>query len=457
VTELGIAGRPVNKVRLLIVLAVIAALFVMAWIFLPARLVRLGLFSLVLLPFIIYILDRPSWIFYFLFFILCSNMDVLVQFRIFRFTLLLFMLSFAIALLNGRRLVIPDRVFLLLVTAFLLIAIQSTIVVKNMDAHLARLSYFVKMLINIAVIFQFVRDRREFRTLLIVYAIAILVTDLLPFIKAPEKRWHPMTIMWGQGVLRYEGYAMEPNGFAMIQNLLIPILLFLFAVYKKPKIARPLFLAGAAASLLVLVLSFSRGGFVGLVAMIIALLIVERRNRTVMVTGFALIIAALILAPGIYWERISSIVDFDRQIMSDYSIMTRIKTMEVALKIGLANPVLGVGLENFIFHSSYYVPFKLTVHNAYLQVFAETGFPGFIVFIGIIIYNLRILGRMMRRSNDPEAAQLGRLLLVQQVAILVNANFIPATYDFWLWFALSLPAMADIAYRKSPRVESAIR
>jgi O-antigen ligase len=131
----------------------------------------------------------------------------------------------------------------------------------------------------------------------------------------------------------------------------------------------------------------------------------------------------------------------------DYAIYTRIETMKTAVQLGLDHPLFGVGLDNFLYHSSRSLPFKMVVHNTFLEIFAELGTVGLIIFVGILVCNIALLVRMSGRRDDPEAAQVGRFLLIQHFAVLTNSMFIPIAYDPVFLYMLALPAFADYVYR----------
>lgn len=77
----------------------------------------------------------------------------------------------------------------------------------------------------------------------------------------------------------------------------------------------------------------------------------------------------------------------------DESAMGRIYAWEAAIKMALDNPLTGVGLDNFyanyFFYSSHWDGLNHAVHSTWFGVLAETGFIGFIIFIGLIISLLK--------------------------------------------------------------------
>jgi O-antigen ligase len=83
---------------------------------------------------------------------------------------------------------------------------------------------------------------------------------------------------------------------------------------------------------------------------------------------------------------------------AEYSKADRLNSMKIALKIGLNNPVLGVGLSNYALHQKefnedarfFYKNFKGIPNNIYLEIFAEIGLIGLLLFLFFLfqLYNL---------------------------------------------------------------------
>jgi O-antigen ligase len=190
------------------------------------------------------------------------------------------------------------------------------------------------------------------------------------------------------------------------------------------------------------------------VCLVVTLFIVERRSKPLLISGVALVTAGIIVMPGVYWERVQSLFDFASQGRGDVAITTRIETMRDAWKLGIANPLLGVGIDNFLSRAASLNPWALTVHNTPLQIFSELGIFAVAAFAGIVVCNFAIIRRMMARRDDPEAARLGRALLMQQIAMLATTMFLPGAYEMVFWFMLALPAMAEYAYGRGEGMES---
>jgi O-antigen ligase len=442
------AERPIHVRRLVLYLVLLTVAAAAVFIFVPTSLVRLSVLGLVALPFMLILLDRPRWAFYIFLIILFSNIDIFLSFRFFRLVLLFLCAAFALDVVHGRRVVIHDGGFIALVAVFMIVAFQSLAVAHDLGSAIRAFKALVKVMINIALMVQFARNRLEFRTFILVVCLGLAINNFLPLVVDPPTRFSGQSLIWAQGVFRYEGFALEPNAFASLQIFFIPLLLYLIAVYRRSRIMRLVLLLLLAAAIFLLIISFSRSGFLSLAAILLILLIVERRNHTVLVAGLSIIAVGIFLAPAVYWERIATIFSGGEILTSDYAIFSRLQTMKIALVLGWTNPLTGVGLANFLHAASFYIPYVNVVHNAPLQVFSSLGFIGLASFTAIIVYNFRIIRSLMRNGDDQEAAQLGRILLVHMLGILVNSMFVPIAYQSIFWYTLALPSIARYAYAR---------
>ena len=458
--SLTVGGMEIDGRRLLFFLIIPGvALVIAAMLFAPPSLVKMALLAVLGIPLFLLLLDRPTLVFSLLTILIFSNVDVFTPVRLYRFVLVGLFAVFMVSLVQGRRLVTHHPVLLALAGAFLILAFQSLSVARDLTVAVKRFDFIAKNLIGVAITVQFVRDRNEFRRFLLLMAAGILLSDLLPLIIKPPTRFASLSMVWSQGSFRYEGFVFEPNTFAMFQIFLIPVILSLMAVYRKPAAVKLVGMFSILTSIVVLVLSFSRGGFVGLAVLLLLLIILERKNKPLLAFGVVVIVLGFVLAPSVYWDRVESMLNYGRTGKPDFAIFTRLETMKTAVRLGLDNPLLGVGLDNFLVHSSRYVPFKMVVHNTFLEVFAELGVFGLAAFAGIIGCNVLLMRRMAARRDDPEAAQIGRLLLVQHFGVLATSMFIPIAYDVIFLYMLTLPALADYAYRPaalSPGSERAL-
>jgi O-antigen ligase len=216
-------------------------------------------------------------------------------------------------------------------------------------------------------------------------------------------------------------------------------------------VAVPLCLAG-------IFLSLSRGGLVALAAMMLAGTLFAGRWRL----AIALMLVAVAASGFIYFTQIAPLPARER-VSSAKGGTGRTDLWTVAWREVQAHPVNGVGVGNFpntsaqytlrpgaiqrtdlIFNQRPYV-----AHNTYLQIMAEMGVPGLLMFLGIIAASLRWAlkaARIWARREDRVMEVLARALFLGTFGMLVADFFISVMYSKLLWVLLALgPAMYAIA------------
>lgn len=205
----------------------------------------------------------------------------------------------------------------------------------------------------------------------------------------------------------------------------------------------------------------SRGGFLGLAAALLCLALLGKYVRR----GFgALVIGATLLAlpvmPSSFWSRMSSMFDekVDRYEFTGSRESRRI-VMEEGFTTFLEHPLTGVGAGQF---KNYNPPTRRErwreTHNAPLQVAAETGIAGIVLFVVLIVRAFRA-GSVTRRSlglarprRDVPAAigDSDRALLYEQSVAasaglagwLVCAMFASVAYNWTFYFLFALAVTA---------------
>jgi O-antigen ligase len=177
----------------------------------------------------------------------------------------------------------------------------------------------------------------------------------------------------------------NPNDLAALSVLALGVALaFMFSTPSRTMVSLG---AGFSAILLlvVILLTQSRGAFIGLVAGMgpaIIWLGLKRWRRLVFATGIlALVISVAI--PATVWERLSGIEKLTSastiaQADPEGSAEERFAIQKVGWQIFLDNPVFGIGLGAYTLENARYSPVLGTkdTHNTYLKLAAEVGLPG---------------------------------------------------------------------------------
>jgi probable O-glycosylation ligase (exosortase A-associated) len=183
-------------------------------------------------------------------------------------------------------------------------------------------------------------------------------------------------------------------------------------------------LAGAVVLPFVILLTQSRGAFIALA--VVALIILKgqkgRRGKIILLAGAAAVVIA-IAAPSSVWERLGTITkvtsaESAATVNDEGSARQRLEIWRVARTIFAENPVTGVGLGAYPFAHYVYAQratFDRTAlgrrdtHSTYLNLLAETGIVGFILFFSMVTVSMReaeLVRRRAKQSHPARAAQL---------------------------------------------------
>lgn len=143
----------------------------------------------------------------------------------------------------------------------------------------------------------------------------------------------------------------------------------------------------------------NRGAVLGLVAAIIVLLLTSSKlARRVLLTVVAIVVLTVVIPRTGVWERFEPLLErFDNP---------RILLWRSGWEMFLDHPVFGVGpgqFSNFVhlYEPSFNPAHKLDAHNSLVQMLAETGFPGLLLYCALFSIVMMYLFQMM---GDPRTA-----------------------------------------------------
>jgi O-antigen ligase len=294
---------------------------------------------------------------------------------------------------------------------------------------------YLKVVAVFIVMMNAVRTERRLKMLLLLVLAASLVLSLGAL---GDYRAGKLTM----GGIRVAGIIGgmfgNPNDLAMHLAMMIPItfglLLSTRGVLKKLIYVASALLMGAA-----LVVTFSRGGFLGLVAASGVLAWKLGRRNRIMVIGALLVVVVLFLAfaPGEYAGRLASIVDKSRDAVGSAGARQELLILSIILTI--KNPLFGVGMGNFHIVSIH----EQVSHNAYTQVGAELGVAAMVIYTLFVLSPFRRLRRIERETlADHKGSRDYYLAVCFQAAVvgyMVSSFFGSVAY---LWYIYYLVAYA---------------
>jgi putative inorganic carbon (hco3(-)) transporter len=232
------------------------------------------------------------------------------------------------------------------------------------------------------------------------------------------------------------GMMAEANEYALALNMGIPMLLVL-SKDQSNRWVRIAFRTMAAASALVVIGTRSRSGLCGLVTVGLIMATFSKR-KLLMVVGLALAAITLVLfGPQGALDRYRTI---PTATTSDASAIGRLQAWSTGIKMARAHPLVGVGLRNFVLvFPQYSQDTPRVTHNAVLEMLAETGVPGCLLFLCMIFATVGRMFLLWRRARRNEATRyLGSYCQIVMVVLIVY--FVPNMFinrqDFDLMYQL---------------------
>lgn len=185
-----------------------------------------------------------------------------------------------------------------------------------------------------------------------------------------------------------------------------------------------------------LILTFSRIEWAGFAAAATAVVVMAARARLLTRREFAWLIGIAALLVGVTLLFSGLIVGRIFQ-SNPANLAERVNSYREAWQLFTAHPLRGVGLNNYMeaiagFPGAGADP--IPVHNFFLLVLAETGMPGLLAFVGLLVA-IAWEGRRCLSVPDP---------LVRAIAIGLLGGMVAFLVDFFSTFTLRFSAMSTL-------------
>jgi O-antigen ligase len=218
----------------------------------------------------------------------------------------------------------------------------------------------------------------------------------------------------------------NPNDLALHLVTFLPIVICL-ALGSRNLSAKIVYLAVAVIVIGGTVVTFSRGGFLGLIFVIGTLVWkLGKRNRTLVgIVTILLLALFLFLAPGAYRQRVTT---------SDDSAVARVGELKQSIYLAVRHPVFGVGMDNFVLFSDS----EHATHNAYTQVASEVGLTAAVVYVLFMVAAVKRLGRIPNpRDVDKKKRRLPYLAIGVQASLIgymVSSFFASVAFLWYVYY-----------------------
>ncbi len=285
---------------------------------------------------------------------------------------------------------------------------------------------------------------------LVLCSIPLATTGLINFLSGEYVTTRQAAVQRIAGYVG-SGVAGNPNDLALMLNLLIPLTGALVLMTKRVT------LQGVAVLILLLsvttvILTFSRAGFIALIAVVLLSLVALVRRRLPGAV-IAIVIAALVVPPMLpsgYLDRLNTITDMRKDATG--SAQGRWKDFGAAVDVVIKHPVTGVGLgQDILALNEQRGATWRSVHNVYLQYAVDLGIPGAVLFLWLLTSTFRGAKRVrLRAGRDPSLRELAVLaggVQIALVAFAVESFFHPVAYQFFFFCVGGLSIALQNTYR----------
>jgi O-antigen ligase len=253
------------------------------------------------------------------------------------------------------------------------------------------------------------------------------------------------------------GLMQNPNDLALHMVVFIPFATFV-ALRPGSFVKRIVAAVCVAGMLGAIVASGSRGGFLGLAAMLVALAVMVARERPGLVlVGVVALMCVLPVLPEGYYRRVASITDSSKDDFNSRSARQRL--FGESFDAFFQNPITGVGAGNFKnWNPQQRAEAWHETHNVWLQVAAELGVFGLVAFLFIVtraytaVYHTRRLLKRLRARKPsgpvPDISPADAAILDAHSAAMaaslvgwfVCAFFASVAYNWTFYYLLALAA-----------------
>jgi probable O-glycosylation ligase (exosortase A-associated) len=295
-----------------------------------------------------------------------------------------------------------DGIMVLLLAFLALGAVSASLAITALPLNWELFGKVVKITALCFVITSVVTTRRRLQGMILAIALGLAFNGADEGLKV-------LLTGGSHHVLGIQEYG-DNNQFAVAMLMCMPLLLFLYNSSIHP-VARAGFMGTLVLCGIAVIGTYSRGGFVGLVALALGLIALNRnklRNLlAVAVFGFVLLQAA----PSTWFNRIDTIETANK----DDSFMGRVTSWKISTLIALDRPLIGGG-----FHAQQDTPVwqhygkdlaafdfvpsaslnktGVAAHSIYFEVLGDLGFTGLFIFLSMLLTALRYCSMIRKRA-----------------------------------------------------------
>jgi len=340
------------------------------------------------------------------------------------------------------------------VVALLVVALVSAPMGLSMGGSLRYiLDKYSKVLIFYFLMVAAIRNVRDLAVFVWTFVISIGIVIVLAFTVLDLKPTH-------DGLGRLDGGALmfDANDIGMLMLMCLPLALMLrYNSGKLGKATATIVLLGIPP---VLALTGSRGAMVGMAATLPLIFVVMKRISLTAraAVGVVLLLGIAIAAPAGYWKQMGTIL----KPSEDYNTSDEYGRIGIAKRgVGymLRYPIAGVGIANFSRAEGTISPIAqqramaglsvqwIAPHNTYVQVGAELGVPGLLIWLSLLWGGSFGLWRLRARTPKRWDHESADRRFLRELALFLPISYVAFSItSFFLTHAFTPPIYVFIAF-----------
>ena len=252
-------------------------------------------------------------------------------------------------------------------------------------------------------------------------------------------------------IVAYDGaLTSNPNDLALMLNLILPLSIASL-LSARSKLVKSLCIGVIGLSVVAVIVTFSRAGFLGMATIVAVdfIRMIRRRgaDRAWAVAILFAILLAVPFAPSNYVDRLATV----KNVASDPtgSSQARWRDMSAAAQFVMGHPIIGAGLGMDVLALNQVRGVDwVQVHNVYLEYAVDLGVPGATLFL-LLFYRVFTRVRSSRQQLADVPAHRSLFLLVEAletglIVFAICGFFYPVAYNFFFYYigGLALGARA---------------
>lgn len=281
-----------------------------------------------------------------------------------------------------------------------------------------------------------------------------------------------MALLGARSISGPGGMLLDNNDFCLAMVMNVPMLWYLADEMQPLKYGKQIRLFMKAAfflTFLAIVSTGSRGGFLSL-AVGLTVMAMKTKWKVPALAGIALAgLLGLAFAPAEYKERLASM--FVKVEEQDGSVQGRFVSWQVAGNMIQGNPVFGIGINKTVKEYNNYTQgivnevgtndhFARVTHNSYLQIWAESGTPAYLLFmfmcVGTILW-LEFAWRRFRRSGDTWILPYCHAIEVAFISFMIGATFLNRSHFDLIYQLVAITSILPVVVENERRTSKVRR